>query len=105
MENNHADKNGEKIHLFDKPQNVKRILHALYAACAILIVLDLVINRHIYHSWENVPAFYAIYGFIGCVVLVLVAKWMRTFLMRSEDYYDREELTDASTKGNPHVDD
>jgi len=56
----------------------------------LLVVLDFVIHRHVYHSWENLPAFYPIYGFVGCVVLVIVARWMRTFLMRSEDYYDKQ---------------
>jgi hypothetical protein len=40
------------------------------------------------HSWENLPAFYAVYGFVACVLLVLIAKEMRKVIMRKEDYYD-----------------
>lgn len=80
----------KKQYLFDNPKNTKRVLHLLYACCALLVVLDFVIHRHVYHSWENLPAFYPIYGFVGCVVLVVIARWMRTFLMRSEDYYDKQ---------------
>lgn len=69
----------EKQYLFDKPKNIQRILYLLYACCALLVVLDFVIHRHVYHSWENLPIFYPIYGFIGCVILVLIASWMRTF--------------------------
>ena len=79
----------EKPALFDKPRNIRRILRLLYACCGLLLVLDIVIHRHVLHPWEQLWGFYAVYGFIGCVVLVLVAKWMRTFLMRPEDYYDR----------------
>ena len=104
MDNNHTDKSDEKLYLFDKPENIKRLLRGFYAICGLLVVMDFVIHRHIYHSWENMPVFYAIYGFIGCVVLVLVAKWMRTFLMRSEDYYDREELESFDKEEAPHVD-
>lgn len=82
----------KKLYLFDKPENIKRLLHALYAICGLLVVLDFVIHRHILIDYEKIPAFYAIYGFVGCVVLVVVAKWMRTFLMRPEDYYTKEEL-------------
>ena len=32
----------------------------------------------------------AIFGFVVCVALVLAAKWLRTLLMRPEDYYDAE---------------
>ena len=39
-------------------------------------------------SWVAVFGFYGLFGFIVCVALVLAAKWMRTFLMRPEDYYD-----------------
>jgi len=84
----------EKTHLFDNPHNVKRILRILYGCCAVLFVLDFVIHRHITHSWENLWGFYAIYGFVGCVILVLVATWIRKFIMRPEDYYDDEGRAD-----------
>ena len=81
---NHHDSAG----WFDKQENVKKMLKVFYVSCVLLVVADLIVHRHIYHSWENIPAFYAIYGFVGCSILVFVAKWMRTFLMRGEDYYD-----------------
>ena len=81
----------EKKHFFDDPNNVKRVLRGFYACCAVLVVLDFVIHRHIYHGWENLWAFYPIFGFVACVVLVEVAKLMRTVLMRPEDYYDEFE--------------
>ncbi len=90
-------------HFFDNPANVQRVLYLLYFCCAILFVLDFIIHRHMLHAWEELLGFYAIYGFIGCVVLVLVAKWMRTFLMRDEDYYDRFELDQRELDGGDHV--
>ena len=81
----------EKQHIFDKPENVNRLLRGFYAVCVVLLVLDFVLHRHITHSWENTPAFYAIFGFVACVVLVLIAKEMRKVLMRKEDYYDVDE--------------
>lgn len=93
----------EKKHIFDNPNNVKRIMRLLYVCCALLFALDFVIHRHSTHALEPLWGFYAIYGFVGCVVLVLVAKWMRTFLMRDEDYYDRQELKEL--EADVHVDD
>ncbi|WP_242620224.1 hypothetical protein [Shewanella maritima] len=87
----------EKQYFFDNPKNIQRILYALYACCGLLVVLDFVNHRHVYHSWENLPIFYPIYGFVGCVILVLIAKWMRTFLMRPEDYYDEVEAPESLT--------
>lgn len=76
---------------FDKPENVQKLLRVFYVICALLVVLDFVLHRHIYHSWERLPAFYPLYGFVGCVLLVFVSKWMRSFLMRDENYYDHPE--------------
>lgn len=87
--------NDKPQHWFDRPENIRLILRTLYITCAGLFSLDFVLHRHVVHSWENLPGFYAIYGFVGCVVLVLIAKLMRTFLMRGEDYYDRRELKDG----------
>lgn len=81
--------NKEPADFFDKPENIKKMLNIFYVVCALLVIVDIVVHRHIYHDWENIPAFYAIYGFVGCVVLVLIAKLMRKFLMKEEDYYDK----------------
>ena len=78
----------EKKHLFDDPKNLKRLLAVFYVICAGLVVIDLVFHRHVIHPWESLFGFYAVFGFVACVVLVLVAKEMRKVLMRKEDYYD-----------------
>lgn len=81
----------EKQYLFDKPENVNRLLRGFYAVCALLFVLDFVIHRHASRVWEGLPGFYAIFGFVACVVLVLVAREMRRLLMRREGFYDVDE--------------
>ena len=78
----------EKIHLFDRPENVDRLLKGFYAICILLVLADFVLHRHIGFGWEEIPAFYAIYGFVACVVLVVIAKKMRNVVMRKDDYYD-----------------
>jgi hypothetical protein len=91
----------DKTYLFDNPRNVKRLMRGLYIACGLLVALDFVIHRHILHSWERIPAFYALYGFVGCVLLVVVAKWMRTILMRPTDYYETDTAADEHAAPNP----
>lgn len=78
----------EKIHLFDRPENVDRLLKGFYAICILLVLADFIFHRHVGFDWEKIPAFYALYGFVACVLLVVVAKRMRNVLMRKEDYYD-----------------
>ncbi|MBU3069158.1 hypothetical protein KOI40_04950 [Aestuariicella sp. G3-2] len=82
--------NSDSPGFFDKPANVKRVLRVFYACCALLLIMDVVIHRHVVHPWETLIGFYPLYGFLGCVVLVLLAKVMRKVLMRDEDFYDHQ---------------
>lgn len=76
-------------HWLERPQTVDRIVYALYALCAALFVGDIFVEKHGPFAIEHLFGFYAIYGFVGCVFLVIAAKGLRVLLMRSEDYYDR----------------
>ncbi len=83
----------EKKHIFDDPENTKRLIRIFFVVCAVLIALDLVFHRHLSFKDGVFPAeawfgYYAVYGWVACVILVLAAKQMRKVLMRDEDYYD-----------------
>ena len=95
-----------KKYLFDNKKNVNRVIHSLWAICVLLVILDFILHRHVSHPFENLPAFYPLYGFIGCVLLVIIAKWMRAILMRPESYYDNQNEThNTPPKDGPdHVD-
>ena len=82
---------GERRYWLDDPRNVTKIVWTLAAVCAALFFADGFYHKHGYFAIEQVFGFYGLFGFIVCVALVLAAKWMRTFLMRPEDYYDRDE--------------
>ncbi len=73
----------------DNPRNVDRVVYALYATSALLLVIDPLIHKHGPFGLEKYWGFYGIYGFVGCVFLVLAAKLLRKLVMRPEDYYDR----------------
>ena len=79
---------------FDNKQNVKKIITTLVVICLVLFVSDAFYQKHPYFTVESIFGFYAIYGFVMCVALVLVAKWIRKFVMRVEDYYDKEHEND-----------
>ena len=92
----------KKEHIFDNPKNIKRLLRIFYVCCGLLISLDLVFHRHTVHPWEGFPGFYAFYGLIACVILVLVAKEMRKVVMRDENYYQKGDLNNKVDNGNHH---
>ncbi len=68
---------------------LRKWLKLFFIACAALTLLDLVVQKHGDHWW-NLFGFHALYGFVACVILVLIATWMRKPLMRAEDYYDED---------------
>ena len=85
--------NSEKKHLFDQPRNVHRLIRVFFVLCVLLLGADLLFHRHLMFAEGVFPVegwfgFYAIYGFVACVLLVLIATQMRKVLMRREDYYD-----------------
>lgn len=56
---------------------------------ALSAVLEFFVEKHGYFPWEDLPLFYALYGFSAFVVLIVVAKYLvRPLIGRSEDYYD-----------------
>ncbi|WP_282701809.1 hypothetical protein [Streptomyces sp. CC219B] len=72
----------------DEPRNVTRIVHALAVLCAAALLADLFYTKHPYFSFERWPAFFALYGFVSSVILVLTAQRLRRWLRRDEDYYE-----------------
>jgi hypothetical protein len=78
----------QRQHLFDKPENLKRLLRVLYLLCMLLLAGDLFYHRHVQHPWESLWGFYGLYGFVACVSLVLIAKQLRRLLKRPEGYYN-----------------
>ena len=86
-----------KRYLFDDPRNVQRVIRGLLVVCAVLLALDAVIHRHVYHPWEALFGFYAFSGFVSCVLLVVLAKEMRKLVMRGERFYqERAEARRAA---------
>ena len=79
----------EKKHIFDNPKNVQRVLYGLLGSLVLLLALEPFVHKHPYFVWEESFGFYAIYGFVACVLLVLVAKYvLRPIVKRQKDYYD-----------------
>jgi hypothetical protein len=80
---------GERQYLFDKPKNVKRLFRIYYPWLAALLLMELLVDHHPIFPWEGWYGFYAVFGFVACVALVLAAKHvLRALVMRREDYYD-----------------
>lgn len=71
----------------DQPKTGGKLLYGLYAVCAGLLVAEFFFTKKTYVAFENIPGFYALYGFVICVLAVFCAKGLRKLLKRDEAYY------------------
>ena len=83
----------ERVYIFDKAGNVKRLIVGFCVLCALLLIADLVFHRHLSFEEGLLPAegwfgFYAVYGFVAYTLIVAGSVVLRKVVMRSEDYYD-----------------
>lgn len=70
--------------------NAKTLRRIAYAVLALTVVIDFFLPRHYLHFfWDDIPGFSAVYGFISCVLIVVISKVLGHYwLERSEDYYN-----------------
>lgn len=78
-----------KKYLFDNPRNVKILLRSFFSSLLILLIIERFVHKHPDFLWEGWPEFYAVFGFVAFVAIVLAAKYiLRPLVKRREDYYD-----------------
>ena len=81
--------NSQKTYWLDKSENVAKLYRGLWVVGLLLVAIGLILHRHEDFGFATLSGFCGLYGFFACVILVLIAKKLRTVLMRDEDYYER----------------
>jgi uncharacterized SAM-binding protein YcdF (DUF218 family) len=59
----------------------------LIGIAAVLVIAELILNRHGKIPMEDLPLFPAVFGFMALLLVVLGGIGLRKLLMRGEDYY------------------
>ncbi len=72
-----------------------------YAVLAGLLIGDLFVPRHHPHFiGDIIPGFWAAFGFVACVIIIIGSKWLGTaFLFRPDDYYERGDAQTQASEG------
>ena len=78
------------IDIIDK-LSTKIVKKIAYGMLVLLILADFIIPRHEIHFFgDKIPGFWSLFGFISCVLIIVVSKWIgHLWLVRDEDYYDK----------------
>jgi hypothetical protein len=74
-------------------RNLKTVIRIAWVVLALLVVADaipaIVDKEHAHTRAEHLPGFWSIFGFVGCVLIILVSKaYGHAGIMKPEDYYD-----------------
>lgn len=91
-----TDRRGDGTLFWVTRKGARVAVVALHLAAVLTVLVELVLPFPAdVHAVERVhaldfPASYAIYGFVACVVLVLLGRLLRRLVMRREDYYRGE---------------
>lgn len=64
-----------------------------YGVLALLVVADAlpwVVDKEAAHTgWERLPGFWAVFGWVGCALIIFLSKaFGHAGIMKREDYYD-----------------
>ncbi len=68
----------------------KTIKRTAYAALILIILIDFFIPRHeIHFIGDQIPGFWSLFGFVACILIILISKWIgRLGIMQDENYYN-----------------
>ncbi|PHQ97108.1 MAG: hypothetical protein COB40_05775 [Marinosulfonomonas sp.] len=83
---------GRMFSWVDRPGNPMRIIWILAAASALAFLADFTYEKHGTFEIENLPGFFAVFGFVGFTGLILVARLLRRLIKRPEDYYGDKSI-------------
>ena len=83
-----SEQRDERQRWLDRPENVTKIVRALWIACGALVVAEFFYHKHPYFGFDGSFAFYAVFGFAAYCVIVFSAKGLRRVIKRDEDYYN-----------------
>ncbi|MGH2378265.1 MAG: hypothetical protein ACRDGT_07285 [Candidatus Limnocylindria bacterium] len=74
-------------HLLARPGTIRVLRFAAAVALALVILAELLVERHPYFDADSPFGFYAWFGFGACVAMVLLARLVGRLLKRADDYY------------------
>ena len=79
------------VNFFGDGQYARQRRRLFYLVLVLIVIADFLVFRgHAEYIWDRLPDWSAVYGFVSCVLLIFVSKFLghRCGLMRREDYYD-----------------
>jgi hypothetical protein len=71
-----------------RPKSIRRLWAGFVVVLAATVLAQIVVPIRGYFGIDGWPGFAAGFGFLSCVVMVLLARALGVLLKRKDDYYD-----------------
>jgi hypothetical protein len=78
-------------HWLTRPRTIRQLWIGFVVTLAGTVALESLVDRHPHFTLDRLPAFNAVYGFLACAGLILVAKLIALPLKRPDTYYGNED--------------
>ena len=75
-------------HWLVRPRTIRRLWQIFIAILVLTVLAELAVESHPHFAVERLFGFYALYGFLSCAVLIVIAKALGLVLKRRDTYYD-----------------
>ena len=82
-------------HWLDEPRNVKLLWRGFLGVLALTVLAEFVVHLHPVFEIEAVFGFFAWFGLLACVAMIVAAKALALILKRPDTYYAEGERDDA----------
>ena len=77
-------------HWLLRKDNIRKLWIIFIAILAMTVIAGLFVHQHQPFGIEDSCCFFAWYGFVSCVGMIVFAKLLGLFLKRPEDYYEKD---------------
>lgn len=89
----------EHIHWLVRATTIRKLWFGFSAVLALVVLAQTVIYIKGYFGVDAWFGFGAVYGFVSCLLMVLVAKLLGVLLKRPQNYYDTHEQDQGADPG------
>ncbi len=96
--------NNEPLHWLVRPATIRKLWFGFSAVLALVVLAQAVIYIKGYFGVDGWFGFGAVYGFVSCLLMVLVAKVLGTVLKRPQNYYEDTNVGQQKAESEEHID-
>ena len=75
-------------HWLVRPSTIRKLWIGSIIGLVLLVATDLWIHHHAYFGLDGTFGFYAWFGFLSCVAMVVGSKVLGVMIKRPDTYYD-----------------